>query len=397
MFTKRAFKKTISLILAFAVIFSTLAMSSLSVSAANTTAFSKITSSNYAKTYTLSNSGRTTPYTTSSLTYRGSETYGKSSTAYIDNAADELYVLKVGQNSSGIWYAKVSYPVSNNKRAVAYIPLSAISKNNCGSSSAVTATGKFYCAPRKTSSTSSSYYVNKGEGVYLIATDGDKYQIMYPNSSGKYRIAWCSKSNYNKYCATSNSSVSSSSFSPVWPCKNSNYISTMYRYYNSGKPSDHWVRSSKYNAFDIAGSSGDTIYAIEKGIVVEKGYKSNGFGNYVVVKHENGLYSLYGHMKSAAKVNKGDTVSRKQVIGYMGTTGKSSGPHLHLEVYDPNNKSRVINPWVTYYQGKVSVTIGGNSYKANIKYSSDSRAQAWCRWLNNNCKKKSNGDYVFTV
>lgn len=398
MFTKKAFKKTVSLILAFAVIFSTLAMSGLSVSAANTTAFSKITSSNYAKTYTLSNSGRTTPYTTSSLTYRGSETYGKSGTAYIDNAADELYVLKVGQNSKGTWYAKVSYPISKNKRAVAYIPLSAISKNNWGSSSAVAATGKFYCAPRKTSSNSSSYYVNKGEKVYLIATDGDKYQIMYPNSSGKYRIAWCSKNDYNKYCAKTNSSVSNSSFNPVWPCKKSNYISTMYRYYNRGNPYNHGVRSNIYNAFDVSGGgSGDAIYAIEKGTVVEKGYQSGGFGHYVVIKHENGLYSLYGHMKSAAIVNKGNTVSRKQTIGYMGSTGNSSGPHLHLEVYDPNNKSKVINPWVTYYQGKVSVTVGGNSYKANINYSSDSRAQAWCKWLKNSCKKKSNGDYVFTV
>lgn len=138
-------------------------------------------------------------------------------------------------------------------------------------------------------------------------------------------------------------------------------------------------------------------YAIEKGTVVDKGYQSGGFGYYVVIKHQNGLYSLYGHLKNAAKVNVGSSVSRKQVIGYMGTTGNSSGSHLHFELYNPNNYDKVINPWATYYQGKVSVTVGGNSYKANINYKSDSYAQSWCNWLKNSCRKNSSGDYTFSA
>ena len=385
-------KKLLSLLLTFATLIGVMSVFSLSASAASTTAFDTLTTSKYAKVYTLSSSGRTIPYTNTSLTTRGSITYGRSSTAYIDNRADELYLCDVGKNSKGTYWAKVSYPIGS-KRAYAYIALSAITGNN-GSHAKTTSTGKFYCSYRKGYSTSSSYYVAKGDTVYLIATSGSNYQILYPISGGKWRIGWCSKTNYNKYCTTSNNTTSIS-FNPVWPCKNSNYISTMYRYYNSGNPKNHGVRSNIYNAFDIAGSYGDTIYSVEKGTVVDRGYQANGFGYYVVIKHNNGLYSLYAHLKSAATVYVGNTVSKKQIIGYMGSTGNSSGNHLHFEMYNPNNYKTVVNPWTSYYQGKVSVTIGSNSYRANKNYTSDSYARAWCNWLKNNCKTNSSGDYVY--
>lgn len=190
-------------------------------------------------------------------------------------------------------------------------------------------------------------------------------------------------------------------FAPVWPCEKSTYISTMYRYWNKGNPSSHKVRTNIYNAFDVSGCSGENIYAVEKGTVVEKGCQKDkngeisGFGYYVVIAHNNGLYSLYGHLKEEARVNVGDPVNQKQVIGYMGNTGNSSGPHLHFEMYNPHDRNSVINPWVTYYQGKISVTVGGNSYNANSKYPSDTTATAWCNWLKNNCTKNSAGDYVF--
>lgn len=391
-------KKVLSFLLTLVTLVGVMSTVAVPASAASTTAFDFLTTSKYAKVYTLSSSGRTIPYTNSDLTTRGSITYGESSTAYIDNAGDELYLCDAGKNSKGTYWAKVSYPIGS-KRAYAYIALSAITSNN-GSHTKTISTGKFYCSYRKGVSTSSSYYVAKGDAVYLIATSGSNYQIIYPIGDYKWRIGWCSKTDYNKYCSpgSNGSGNDSCSFNPVWPCKNANYISTLYRYYNSGNPKNHSVRSNIYNAFDIAGNSGDTIYAIEKGIVVEKGFQSGGFGNYVVIKHQNGLYSLYGHLKGFAKeINEGSPISRKQAIGYMGTTGNSSGNHLHFELYDPNNYVKVINPWTTYYQGKVSVTIGGNSYKANINYKSDSYAQSWCNWLKNKCKMNSSGDYVFSA
>ncbi len=186
-------------------------------------------------------------------------------------------------------------------------------------------------------------------------------------------------------------------FAPVWPCASSNYISTMYRYWNGGNPSSHGCRSTKYNAFDIAGSYGEALYSVESGTVVEKGFQKNGFGYYVVIQHDNGLCSLYGHMKSEAIVNKGDIVSQGQTIGYMGSTGNSSGTHLHFEMYNPDDGSEVINPWTSYYQGNVNVTVGGNSYKANISYTNDTYAVEWCNWLKNRCTMNNAGDYVFTV
>lgn len=236
-------------------------------------------------------------------------------------------------------------------------------------------------------------YVYVNDTCFIIGESGNYYQALVPWSGGYYRICWVSKSAFNN---SGNGTASTSSFSPVWPAKNARYISTLYRYYNSGSPRDHATRSNKFNAIDIAGTSGDSILAVESGVVRDKGYQSGGFGYYIVLQHSNNLYSLYGHLKSSAIPSVGSKVSKNQVIGYMGSTGSSSGTHLHFEMYNPNNYSAVINPWATYYQGKISgITIGGNSYKANIKYN-DSTSQAYCKWLKNNCKINASGDYVFT-
>jgi len=191
-------------------------------------------------------------------------------------------------------------------------------------------------------------------------------------------------------------------FTPVWPCESANYISTMYRYWNSGNPSSHGCRSNKYNAFDVAGSYGEKIYAVESGTVVQKNYDKGGFGYYVVIEHDNGLRSLYGHMKSESIVNVGDKVAQGQEIGYMGYSGNCypknvNGTHLHFEMYNPDDKNEVINPWTSYYQGNVNVTVGGNSYKANSGYTNDTYAVEWCNWLKNSCTMNNSGDYVFTV
>lgn len=162
--------------------------------------------------------------------------------------------------------------------------------------------------------------------------------------------------------------VSAASFDPVWPCQNARYISTYYRYWNSGNPKTHGTRSNFHNAIDIAGSSGDAIYAVESGTVTETGYQASGFGHYVVIEHPaNGLRSLYGHLKYSPAVSKGQYVSRGQVVGYMGTTGNSSGNHLHFELYNHKNYNQVTDPFMTYYKGKVSVTIGSNSFRADRK------------------------------
>lgn len=72
------------------------------------------------------------------------------------------------------------------------------------------------------------------------------------------------------------------------------------------------------------------IKAIQSGIVIIAEYHDS-WGNYVAIQHDNGLVSLYAH-QSAFAVNVGDNISQGQVIGYVGSTGNSTGSHLHLEI-----------------------------------------------------------------
>lgn len=95
-----------------------------------------------------------------------------------------------------------------------------------------------------------------------------------------------------------------------------------------------------HTGIDINGDYTDPIYAAADGVVEIAGWNSGGYGLQVVIDHANGLRTRYGH-SSKLFVETGDTVKRGQVIGYVGTTGRSTGTHLHFEVY--TNGKRV-NP-----------------------------------------------------
>ena len=81
---------------------------------------------------------------------------------------------------------------------------------------------------------------------------------------------------------------------------------------------------------DIGASYGTSIYAAAGGTVIQAG-ENGGYGNCVMVNHGNGYTTLYAHMSSIA-VSNGQSVSQGQVLGYVGSTGNSTGPHLHFEV-----------------------------------------------------------------
>lgn len=103
-----------------------------------------------------------------------------------------------------------------------------------------------------------------------------------------------------------------------------------------------------HNGLDIGGTGYNSpIYSANNGTVITKTYAWD-FGNYIVIDHNNGYYTLYGHMsKFASGINVGDTVSRGQVIGYVGSSGQSTGPHIHFEVWKGCKYCR-INPWSLY-------------------------------------------------
>ena len=89
----------------------------------------------------------------------------------------------------------------------------------------------------------------------------------------------------------------------------------------------------------VGGERGDLVIAPANGTVIKAGF-TGGYGNMVEIDHGYGLTTRYGHM-SKIEATAGETVTRGQLIGYVGSTGRSTGPHLHYELR-LNDKS--INP-----------------------------------------------------
>lgn len=96
---------------------------------------------------------------------------------------------------------------------------------------------------------------------------------------------------------------------------------------------------------DFAAPQGTPIYATADGVVIEAGNSGNGYGNHVVINHGYGYETLYGHM-FRVKARRGEKVKRGTVIGYVGSTGKSTGPHCHYEVHKSN---RPLDPVYFFY------------------------------------------------
>jgi len=88
--------------------------------------------------------------------------------------------------------------------------------------------------------------------------------------------------------------------------------------------------SGYHTGLDFAAPTGTPVFSALAGTVVESGW-GGAYGNHLVIKHANGVKTLYAHLSSAS-VSKGDEVLRGQRIGAVGTTGNSTGPHLHFEV-----------------------------------------------------------------
>lgn len=89
-------------------------------------------------------------------------------------------------------------------------------------------------------------------------------------------------------------------------------------------------RWTMHSGLDIANSKGTAIYAAESGTISATGWQG-GYGKRIEIDHGAGITTLYAHL-SSIKVSSGDSVSRGDLIGYMGSTGNSTGPHLHFEV-----------------------------------------------------------------
>lgn len=102
---------------------------------------------------------------------------------------------------------------------------------------------------------------------------------------------------------------------------------------NQGYSYFHW-------GVDLGAPSGSPVFPVEKGVVETREFSRFGYGNSLVIDHKDGLKSRYAHL-SRIDVREGDEVGTDTAIGKVGSTGRSTGPHLHLEIYD---NGRPVNP-----------------------------------------------------
>lgn len=87
-----------------------------------------------------------------------------------------------------------------------------------------------------------------------------------------------------------------------------------------------------HEGIDFAGPPGSPNRAAAAGTVISAGWDDGGYGNMVIIRHASGIYTLYGHANSVA-VSVGQHVEADQIVSYEGSTGSSTGPHLHFEVW----------------------------------------------------------------
>ena len=104
-----------------------------------------------------------------------------------------------------------------------------------------------------------------------------------------------------------------------------------------------------HNGMDFTANTGSPVYATGDGVVERADDAASGFGNHVVIRHGFGYESLYAHL-SKYNCHAGQHVKRGDVIGYVGSTGRSEGPHCHYEVH---KDGKVVNP-LNFYYGNIS-------------------------------------------
>jgi murein DD-endopeptidase MepM/ murein hydrolase activator NlpD len=109
---------------------------------------------------------------------------------------------------------------------------------------------------------------------------------------------------------------------------------------------DPVYKTTKFHAgLDFAAPQGVPIYATADGIITTSGNTGNGYGNHVIINHGYGYETLYGHMVRV-KFSPGQKIKRGEIIGWVGSTGKSTGPHCHYEVHKNGEK---IDPIYFFY------------------------------------------------
>ena len=113
-----------------------------------------------------------------------------------------------------------------------------------------------------------------------------------------------------------------------WPLPGKSSLSSLF----GNRPDPFTGKPSTHSGTDIPAAGGTEIHAAQDGIVTYVGYAGDSYGNYCMISHAGGYVTLYAHQRVKPLVSVGQTVTKGQVIGYVGTTGYSTGNHLHFEL-----------------------------------------------------------------
>lgn len=145
----------------------------------------------------------------------------------------------------------------------------------------------------------------------------------------------------------------------TWPlAMKYNVLSSLYggrKHPVTGRPNNH-------TGIDVPAPGGTPILAAKSGVVLTATYNSS-YGYYVVISHGNGQSTLYAHMKSRPPVKEGQTVKQGQTVGYVGTTGSSTGNHLHFEIRLNGDRRDPLD----YFKGStLYASAGGKKVKLDL-------------------------------
>jgi murein DD-endopeptidase MepM/ murein hydrolase activator NlpD len=170
---------------------------------------------------------------------------------------------------------------------------------------------------------------NIAPGTWLIVPNGRREYVSWSAPLGVTREnpAYARVLGPGACDAISGGAVGYGTF--IWP-SNKHYLSG----FDYAPNANHW-------GIDIAGNEGEGVYASDAGVIVYAGWNNYGYGNMILIDHGGGFQSLYAHL-SGLNVGCGQSVGQGDVIGAIGTTGRSSGAHLHFEIMTSSYK---INPW----------------------------------------------------
>ena len=129
-----------------------------------------------------------------------------------------------------------------------------------------------------------------------------------------------------------------------------------------GYRTDPFTKARKmHEGMDFTAKKGTPIFATGDGVVTEANDRASGYGNHIVIRHGYGYETLYAHL-SKYNCKPGQRIKRGDIIGFVGSTGRSEAPHLHYEVH---KNGKVVNPLNFYYGNISAVEYVAISKKAN--------------------------------